>query len=151
MLRILLPVDQSPATLAAVRHVMQLAHHGLAVHVVLAHVEPEPGVLEVITVRDPEVLAGATSGAAESAFGPAEELLKGMNIPYERDLSLGDPARVLLEVCERCHCRLIVIGSAERGDLHSVFFGSVSHAVANKAQVPVTLVHPRDAAQAAPV
>jgi nucleotide-binding universal stress UspA family protein len=148
MLRILLPVDRSPATLAAVRHVMQLAHHGLHLHVVLAHVEPEPGVYEMLTTRDPDVLVGATTAAADSAFGPAEELLKGMAIPFERDLSLGDPSRVLLEVCERCHCRLIVIGSAERGDLHSAFFGSVSHAVANKATVPVTLVHPREDAPA---
>ncbi len=145
MLRVLVPVDRSPATLAAVRHVMQLAHHGLRIHVVLAHVENEPTPIELLrTVQHPEVLEGATAGAADSAFAPAEELLKGMNIPFERDLSLGDPSRVLLEVCERCHCRLIVIGSAERGDLHSALFGSVSHAVANKATVPVTLVHPRE-------
>ncbi len=145
MLKVLVPVDRSPATLAAVRHVMQLAHHGLQLHVVLAHVESEATPIEVLrTMRNPDVLAGATSGAADSAFEPAEELLRGMNITYERDLTLGDPARVLLEVCERCHCRLIVIGSAERGDLHSAIFGSVSHAVANKAHVPVTLVHPRD-------
>ena len=149
MLRVLVPVDRSPATLAAVRHVMQLAHHGLQLEVVLAHVEREATPIELLRTN-PDVLAGATSGAADSAFEPAEELLRGMNIACERDLSLGDPARVLLEVCERCHCRMIVIGSAERGDLHSAIFGSVSHAVANKAHVPVTLVHPREDAAAAP-
>lgn len=148
MLKVLLPVDRSPATLAAVRHVMQLAHHGLQLQVVLAHVEPEAGVYDMLTTRDPDVVAGALVGAADSAFEPAEALLNGMNIPFERDLSLGDPSRVLLEVCERCHCRLIVMGSEERGDLHSAFFGSVSHAVLNHATVPVTLVHPREGAAA---
>ncbi len=141
MLRILLPIDHSPTALAAVRHVMQLAHHGLRIHVVLAHVEREPSVYEVLTARDPEVLAGATTGAADTAFAPAEQLLTGMAIPFERDLALGDPARVLLEICERQHCQLIVMGSDERGDLHSALFGSVSHAIANHAVVPVTLVH----------
>lgn len=142
MLRILVPVDRSASALAAVRHVMQLALHGLKVHVVLAHAEREATPMEVLrTIQHPEVLAGATEGAAETAFEPAEALLIGMHIPFERDLALGDPARVLLEVCERQHCDLIVMGSDERGDLHSAVFGSVSHAVANHATVPVTLVH----------
>ena len=141
MLRVLLPVDHSPTALAAVRHLMQLVLHGLRAHVVLAHVEREASVYEVLAARDPDVLVGATVGAADTAFAPAEALLAGMNIPCERDLALGDPARVLLEICERQHCRLIVMGSDERGDLHSALFGSVSHAIANRAKVPVTLVH----------
>jgi nucleotide-binding universal stress UspA family protein len=141
MLRVLLPIDHSPTALAAVRHLMQLVQHGLRAHAVLAHVEREATPLELIRTPDPDMLVRATSAAADSAFAPAEALLKGMDIPFERELALGDPARVLLEICERQHCNLIVMGSDERGDLHSALFGSVSHAIANHAKVPVTLVH----------
>ena len=142
MLKILLPVDGTPTALGAVRHVMQLVHHGLRAKVVLAHVEREASLYEMVAARDPDVLQGVTEGAADDAFRPAEELLRGMHIPFERDLAVGDPARVLLEICERQHCQMVVMGTEETSDMHSVMFGSVSHAVANHAPVPVTLVRP---------
>lgn len=140
MLRILLPVDGSPTALGAVRHVMQLVHHGLRAHVVLAHVEREASLYEMVTARDPDVLQGVAEGAADDAFRPAEELLRGMQVPFERELALGDPSRVLLEICERQQCGMVVMGTEETSDMHSAVFGSVSHAVANHCPVPVTLV-----------
>lgn len=144
MLKVLLPVDRSPASLDAVRHVMNLALHGLKVQVVLAHAEREASMYELVASRDSDVLAGAVQQAAEDAFVPAEALLRGMSIPFERDLTLGDPARVVLEICERHHCQLIVMGAQVQSDWVSALFGSVSHTIANKAPVPVTLVHHGD-------
>ena len=141
MLKILLPIDRSAASLDAVRHVMNLALHGLKVHVVLAHAEREASVYELVTSRDTDALAGAVQQAADDAFEPAEALLRGMHIPFERDLTLGDPARVVLEMCERHQCQLIVMGAQVKSDLASALFGSVSHTIANHAPVPVTLVH----------
>lgn len=141
MLKILLPVDGTPASLRAVRHVMNLALHGLRLHVVLAHAEREASLYELVTTRDTDVVAGAVQQAADDAFAPAESLLQGMNIVCERDLTLGDPARVLLEICERHGCQLIVMGAQVKSDLASALFGSVSHTIANKSPVPVTLVH----------
>jgi nucleotide-binding universal stress UspA family protein len=141
MLKILLPVDATPVALDGVRHVMRLVHHGLRAEVVLAHVEPEANLFEMVTARDPQVLEGVAEGAAQDAFAPAEVLLKAMHITYTLEVGRGDPARVLVEMVERLHCDAVVMGANELGDVHSAVFGSVSHAVWRHAKVPVTLVH----------
>ena len=141
MLKILLPVDGTPLALDGVRHVLRLVHHGLRAEVVLAHVEPEANLYEMVTARDPEVLAEVVAEAAQDAFAPAEVLLKAMNIVYSLEVGRGDPARVLVEMVERLRCDVVVMGANEHGDVHSAVFGSVSHSVWRHAKVPVTLVH----------
>lgn len=141
MIKILLPVDGAPESLDAVRHVMQLVHHGLRAEVVLAHVEAEPSLLEIAQAPDPDILRQVTEGAANDLMAPAESLLKGLQITYQKVIGIGDPRRVLLELCEAHHCHMIVMGTTHTSDLGSLIAGSVSHAIVNQARVPVTLVH----------
>lgn len=144
MLNILLPVDGSEIALDGVRHALRLVHKGLQARFVLAHVEPEPSLYEIVTTRDPDVAQSAAEAAAEDAFAPARQLLDALNISYTCEFALGDPSRVLVEMIDRLHCDAVIMGAAEMSDVHSAFFGSVSHAVLNKSKVPVTLVrHPQ--------
>lgn len=143
MLKVLLPVDGTPTGLAGVRHLMRLVQHGLQAEAVLAHVEPDASLYEIVTARDPEVLAGVASAAAEDAFAPAEALLKGMHIAYQREMARGDAGRALLDMIERLHCDAVVMGASELGEVRGLLSSSVSHHVSLHASVPVTLVHPQ--------
>lgn len=138
MLKVLLPVDGTPTALAGVRHLMRLVQHGLRAEAVLAHVEPEASLYEIVTARDPALIEGVVSAAAEDAFAPAESLLKGMHISYQREVARGEPGRALLEMVERLQCDVVVMGAHEQGEARGLLSGSVSHWLSQHASVPVT-------------
>lgn len=76
-------------------------------------------------------------GLLETASRDAES--KGVN-DVETILENGDPASVILEAAGKRNVNLIVVGSRGRSDMQALFLGSVSHKVANMADVNVITV-----------
>ena len=140
---ILVPVDGSPASLDAVRHVIDLRDQGLDVACVLANVQDAPHLYEVVLAHDVEVLAAAGRAAAEDALDPAREMMARAEIPLECVVAAGDPGHRLVEIAQEQDCEAIVMGSQGHGLLGRARLGSVCQFVLQHAAVPVTIVrHP---------
>lgn len=140
MLRILVAVDGSELSLDAVHHVLALVRQGLKASVVLAHVQEPATLYEMVTVRDPDLIAAASLEAGRHLMAAAAALLDAAGVPYETEVGVGDPAHTLLEMIEESQCDLAVLGALGQGALTSVLVGSVSQEVLRASRVPVTLV-----------
>ena len=113
---------------------------GLQATVVLAHVQEPASLYELVTSRDPDLIAAASVEAGEHLLAPARALLEAAGVAYETDIGLGDPAHTLVDMAERNGADMVVIGAKGHGALSSALLGSVSQEVARASTVPVTIV-----------
>jgi nucleotide-binding universal stress UspA family protein len=147
-MKILLPLDGSESSLAAVRHAIGLVQDGLRASFVLANVQEPTYLYEMVLAPDAEVLENASRAAGSHAIEPGEALLNAAGIESEREIASGDPAHTLVEIAERHGCDAIVMGARGVGPLRSALLGSVSHEVLHAARVPVTIVKPPEEPEA---
>ena len=140
MLKILLPVDGSEASLDAVRHALGLVAEGLSASFVLANVQEPASLYELIRAHDPEVLQQVSDGAGAHLLEAAESLLQQAGVSWEREIASGEPAHVLGEMIERHGIDAVVMGARGFGAARSAIAGSVSHWLLVHAPVPVTVV-----------
>ncbi len=103
------------------------------------------------------VLRTLPSGAAAHGLGPLDpanppeehraalerirRAVESEHIDVEYDLQFGDPAEALVELAERPHAHLIVVGTREPGFIDRLLTGSVSQAVARHSRCDVLIVH----------
>lgn len=140
MLKILVAVDGSELSLDGVHHVLALVGQGLQASVVLAHVQEPATLYELVTTRDPDLIAAASLEAGEHLMAPARALLEAAGVAYETDVGVGDVAHTLVDMIERSGCDMVVIGAKGQGAISSALLGSVSQEVAHASPVPVTIV-----------
>lgn len=140
MLKILIAVDGSELSLDGVHHALALLRQGLKASVVLAHVQEPATLYELVTTRDPDLIAAASLEAGEHLMAPARALLEAEGVAYETDVGVGDVAHTLVDMIERSGCDLVVIGAKGQGAITSALLGSVSQEVAHASPVPVTIV-----------
>jgi nucleotide-binding universal stress UspA family protein len=140
-MKILLPVDGSAASLAAVRHALALRASGLESSYVLANVQEPPSLYEVVTAHDAEVLSAVRRSAGEDLLAPAEALLRDAGAEWESEVAGGDPGHVLVDLAENYGCDAVVMGVGAGAP------GPVTLALVQHSPVPLTLV--REPAQGA--
>ena len=134
---ILVPIDGSPPSIAALRHAVALAEECTSTRIEVLHVEA-PDAFEV----------GSMSPAAPTA---REEAIRAMDAAVEEARSRlgervsrttlpGDPVRRILEIAGEGDHQLIVMGTHGRvGRLHAML-GSVAEGVVRNAPCPVLTV-----------
>lgn len=137
-MKILLPVDGSPASMAAVRHALELRAQGLEASYVLANVQVPPSLYEIVVAHDAAVLSDVRRAAGADLLAAAEALLEAENAGWESEVVGGDPGNLLVDLCENYGCDMIVMGSGRGAP------GTVASAVVQRSPVPVTLVHVPD-------
>jgi nucleotide-binding universal stress UspA family protein len=142
---ILLAVDGSERSLAAVHHGLRLVREGLQASFVLVNVQEALHLYEVVLARDVAVVEGASHAAAVHAMAAARALLDTADVPYDCEIGQGDAAQVLIEMAERFDCGAILMGTHGSGWLASTRLGGVALSVLQHAQVPVTIVRMPDA------
>ncbi len=140
MLKILVAVDGSELSLDGVQHTLQLLKQGLQASVVLAHVQEPATLYELVTSRDPDLIAAASVEAGEHLLASARALLDAAGVAYETDIGVGDVAHTLVDMAEQNGADMVVIGAKGHGALSSALLGSVSQEVARASAVPVTIV-----------
>lgn len=145
-MKILLPVDGSPASMAAVRHALELRERGLGASYVLANVQVPPSLYEIVVAHDEQVLSDVRRAAGADLLAPAESMLESAGAAWESEVVGGDPGHLLVDLVENYGCELVVMGSGRGAP------GTVASAVLRHSPVPVTLVHEpeRDSAAADP-
>lgn len=129
---ILVPVDGSTPSIAALEHATALAADGNATIDVLYVDAPE----ELAATVTPEVRAELERALTEAVARAQGQL--GLRL-RRRDV-VGDPLRVILETASEGHHDLIIIGTHGRtGRLHALL-GSVAEGVVRNAPCPVLTV-----------
>ena len=144
-MKILVPVDGSQLSLAAVRYVLGLVRQGLRAELVLANVQAPASLYEFVVARDPVLIHDASAGAGAHLLEPAQALCRAAGVSFECEVVSGDPVQVLCDLAEQYGCESIVIGAHGKGALASALLGSVSQALAHASPVPVTVVKQPDA------
>ena len=140
MLKILIAVDGSELSLDGVHHALTLVRQGLQATMVLAHVQEPATLYELVTTRDPDLIAAARLEAGEHLVAPARAVRGAAGVPYAAGVGVGDVAHTLVDMIERSGCDMVIIGAKGQGAITSALLGSVSHEVAHASPVPVTIV-----------
>lgn len=134
-MKVLLPTDGSPASLAAVHHALDLRREGLPLQFVLVNVQAPATLYEVVVTHDNEVLDEIKRGAGADLLAPAEALLDAAQADYESEVASGAPETLLLELLENYGCEAVIVGANRPRGL-----GPVATALLTHSPVPVTLV-----------
>ena len=140
MLKILIAVDGSELALDGVHHALSLLRQGLQASLVLAHVQEPATLYELVTTRDPNLIAAASLEAGEHLLAPARALLDAEGVAYETEVGVGDVAHTLVDMAEAAGCGLLIVGAKGQGAISSALLGSVSQELAHASTVPVTIV-----------
>lgn len=140
MTKILIAIDGSDLSLDAVQHALQLVRSGLRASFVLANVQEPASLYELVTSRDPDLIAAAAVQAGQHVMAPALALLQAVGMECETEVGLGSPAEALVELIETTGCDMAIIGARGQGAIRSALLGSVSQALVHASPVPVTIV-----------
>ena len=147
--KILVPVDFSPSSRAALETAADLAQHfGAAIH--LVHVVP---MFLTTTIPDfiPETkFTEAATKQAERHFAAASADLTGKGIKVGSSVEAGDDvASCILEVAEREKADMVVISTHGLTGWHPLVFGSIAEKVMKLVACPVLLLRtPKPASSA---
>jgi nucleotide-binding universal stress UspA family protein len=139
-MKILVPVDGSPAALEAVRQALHMVQGGLRASLVLANVQEPATLYELLLAHDPEVIDKVSAEAGLHLLEPARVLVREAGVEHEIEVAAGDPAHTLIDILENFGCDMVVMGARGLGTLRSAMLGSVSNEVLHAAQVPVLIV-----------
>jgi nucleotide-binding universal stress UspA family protein len=139
MQKILLPVDGSPNSLFAVRHVVRerLANAALEIHLLNVQHPFSRHVARFLgrTSRDSWHRA-----EAERALTPCRQLLDQHGIPYFVHIAKGEKADVIVASATRLQCDLILLGTARQNSLTRMVEASVTNRVLELTSVPVEVI-----------
>ena len=139
-MKILLAVDGSEGSLAAVHHALRLVRGGLKASFVLANVQEPASLYEVVVAHNAEVIEQVSAAAAAHSLAPAQALLRAAALEFETEIGHGDPGHLLVEIVERCDCELVVIGARGMEPFDGGSLGPVASSVLQHANVPVMVV-----------
>jgi nucleotide-binding universal stress UspA family protein len=139
-MRILVPVDGSDSSLAAVRFVMtKLATADSSLELHLLNVQPPlssaaAGFIDSGVLRDFHQEEGAKDLAA------ARKLLDEAGVACTSNVAVGDPADSITSYASQQKCDAIVMGTRGLGRVAGLLLGSVATKVLHLTKVPVVLV-----------
>jgi nucleotide-binding universal stress UspA family protein len=135
--KILVAVDGSPQSHAVLGLAVDLAQRYRA-SLCLLHAFPH--VSDLLGTPQYDHLLAARTLIGEQVLDSARTAV-GDAAPVETQLIEGPPAPAILRVAQEEAYDLIVLGSRGQGQLAGLLLGSVSSAVAQRADCPVLIVH----------
>lgn len=139
-MRILIPVDGSDRSLAAVRYgAGPLAEGTRDLEIHLLNVQP-PLPSAAATFIDSAVLRDFHRDEGAKALAGARKLLDQAGLRYVSNTIVGEPAETIAAYAEQQGCAGIVMATRGLGHAAGLLLGSVAHKVLQLSKVPVTLV-----------
>ncbi len=138
--RILCPTDFSEASTKAEAYATSLAsRYGASLH--LLHVDPPTPLMSPYGEIPVDIrLFEDQRQQAEHDLAAARDRARAAGVPADASIRGGYPAREVLDVADREHSDLIVLGTHGRGGFEHLLLGSVAEKVMRKAQCPVMVV-----------
>jgi nucleotide-binding universal stress UspA family protein len=138
--RILVALDETPASAFALRHVVPYAVDQRSQLTLLTIVPDPPRMVSAAGVSPKRM--------AEEMEREAERHLRQLTATLPHELSVttilrhGDPAEEILALVRAQPVDLICMGARGRGRVSGALLGSVSSAVLHHSPVPVVVLHP---------
>lgn len=138
--RILVPIDFSPSSRAALEAATELAEKFHA-HIFLLHVIPAfPNVSLPDSITEAAVIDKAKAAASER-FAVSEKALKAKSVKVTSSVEVGDDvAGAILDAIEREHADLIVLTTHGLSGWYPQVFGSIAEKIVKLAQCPLLLL-----------
>lgn len=140
MMNILIPVDGTSHALLAVHHAMRMVHSGLHARFVVANVQENATLYEMVVAHDPAVLEKVGQEAGLDLMRPAVALLEAAGQKVTQKVGRGDPAHVLVDLVEEQGCDAVIMAAGNNGGLRAALLGSVAQYMVDHCPVPVTVV-----------
>ena len=138
--RVLVPVDDSPAALRAIGHVIELHRHGLPMEVHLLNVQlPLRGTAPALIAQ--AALDDYHREEGMKVLAKARGQLEQAGVPVHLHVGVGDIGSTVLAFAKRLGCLQIVMGTRGLGIVAGLMLGSVAHHVVTESDIPVTLLH----------
>ena len=141
MLKALVPVDGSPNSLGAVRHVIKLVKNREPLEIHLLNVQP-PVHGDVTMFVSASAVRAFHDEQAAKALAPARLLLDTDSVPYTPHVAVGHTAEVIAAWASKLRCDKVIMGTRGLGTMTQLLLGSVTNAVIHEMdpRIPVTLV-----------
>jgi nucleotide-binding universal stress UspA family protein len=139
MKRILIPVDGSPNSEFAVRHVVASFLKDPAMEVHLLNVQPplSQHIAQFVSRRNRDAWH---RDEAEKALGPARSLLANHGVPHAASYRLGERAKTIVDEARRLRCSQIVMATARKNSLTRMLQDSTTNKVLETTTVPVEVI-----------
>ncbi len=139
--KILLPIDFSPSSQAALEMAADLAQHFHA-ELYLVHVIPMFPTTTIPDVIPEGVFIEQASKNAEQHLTKCKAALAGRGVKSTSSVEVGnDVAGNIMEVVEREHVDMVVISTHGISGWHPLVFGSIAEKVVKLVQCPLLLLH----------
>lgn len=138
-MKLLVPVDGSPASDHAVHHALWLTRGREATIVLLNVQNRETLGLSDIDAGDEDERQLAALESAEVMQKPIS-VCKNSGTMFEVRMEFGPVCETIIRTAHEVHADQIVMGTRGRGRLRSLVLGSVATGVVHDARVPITLV-----------
>ena len=142
IVKILTPVDGSPASLRAVDFALEMVAQTPGGSLVLLNVQNVGSVdpLGVAAMAPPDWFPDVASRASEQALSNALSKCERANITFKPLVRVGQVAKTIAEVAREEDAGQIVMGTRGLGGIQGLLLGSVATQVIHLADVPITLM-----------
>ncbi|HID47242.1 MAG TPA: universal stress protein [Methanothermococcus okinawensis] len=140
--KILIPTDNSPVSIEAARHGLEIARLMNSKVYVIYVVDIMP-FIGLPTEGFWETMREVLEEEGKEAFKKIEEIARELGVKITTEILEGNPAREIVEYGERKGVDLIVMGTSGKSGIDRLLLGSVAEKVSRKAQCPVLLVKMR--------
>lgn len=142
--RVLVPIDGSDGSQAAVAEVLRRSRGTTPTEVHLLNVQPLSIAAEILAHLPAQAGDAYYARLGGEALAKAQSTLEEAGIRCTSHRMAGPVVESILAQCDRLQCDSIVMGTHGHGPLAGAFLGSVATGVVHGAAVPVTLVRATD-------
>jgi YjbE family integral membrane protein len=139
MQKILVPVDGSPNSLYAIRHLIRVFMDNSAMEIHLVNVQ-RPFSRYVARFLSKTSLDNWYRDEAEKALSPCRKLLEQHGVPHSLHIEKGEKAEVIVAAAKRLNCDMIVMSTARKSSLTRMVEASVTNRVLELTTVPVEVI-----------
>ena len=139
MVKLLVPVDGSPNSEFAVRHIVKQFMNNTAMEIHLLNVQP-PLNRHISSFVSRKALNDHHRDEADKALRPVRQMLDGFGIPYSVHVEVGDKAQTIAAAARRLRCDRIVMSAARKNSLTRLIEDSTTNKVLERTPVPVEVI-----------
>ena len=139
MKRILVPIDDSPNAMFAIRHIVRqfLSDSAMELHLLNVQAPFSQHIAQFSSRRSRQE---THREQAELALAPARKKLDEHSIPYAVHYEIGDSAKAITETARRLRCDEILMSTGRKSALARLIEDSVAIRVLELSTVPVELI-----------
>ena len=141
-MRILVPVDGSPAALRAVAHVaIEAGRYAEMPEIHLINVQLPILSGNVRTFFSRERIDAYYHDEGMRVLRPARERLEASGIPCSVHIGVGNAAQTIAQYAKDRHCDMICMGRGGMGGISGMLMGSVASRLIHVSEIPILLIH----------